>query len=385
MSEATTSPEPTVRPGERGRARRGASTGHRDSPAIWRYGRWLLWGALLLVPMYLPSDLLVIGVFSMAAAVAAVGLTILVGTAGQLSLGHAFFVAVGAYAYAFLAGSPTSGGDYEYIGLGLPTLLAAALAVTAAGVAGFLFSPVAARLRGLYLGVASIALVFIGEHLWKNLIPVTGGENGRAVAPLSLLGFELSGSQPSFSLAGVPFGSAERQWCLTLIALVIAAVVAQRVVRGRPGRALRLIRDSSAAAASMGINVAAYKALVFSFSSLFAGAAGVLLALAYQVISPVNFGLTLSLLYLAMAVIGGLGSIGGTVAGAVFVTAFPLLLDRFSSVLPFLAPTGSGGFDSRMLSQFVFGAAIVLVIILEPGGLAALGRRLTRRRRREAI
>ncbi|MBM6545360.1 branched-chain amino acid ABC transporter permease [Janibacter sp. YIM B02568] len=353
-----------------------------DAPRWWRLGRWLLLVPVLLVPFYAPADWLIIGIFSMAAAVAAVGLTVLVGTAGQLSLAHAFFIAVGAYTYAFLAGE--RGGDGSYTGLGLPPLLGAVVAVLAAGVAGFVFSPVAARLRGLYLGVASIALVFIGEHVWKNAVPVTGGENGRSVEPLAAFGFELSGENPALVVGGVPFGARERLWYLAVVALLVAVIMAHRVVRGRPGRALQLMRDNSSAARSMGINVRGYKALVFSFSSLFAGAGGVLLALAFQIISPINFGLQLSILYLAMAVVGGLGSVGGTVLGAFFVTALPLVLDKYSSVLPFLAPTGSGGLDAKMLATFVFGAAIVLVIVLEPGGLGTLMRRLRARLPRRA-
>src|SRR3954466_6119604 len=125
------------------------------------------------------------GLFAMSAAIGAIGLTLLVGTTGQLSLAHAFFVGLGAYGYSYLAGdsggagTPLSAPD----GLGLPPLLAGILAVLLAGLAGAAFSPIAARLKGIYLGLASIGLVFIGQHIMQNASAITGGFNGRDAAP----------------------------------------------------------------------------------------------------------------------------------------------------------------------------------------------------------
>lgn len=345
--------------------------------ALRRAAPWLLLLPLPAVPLYLDGSWLIIGILGMATAVGAIGLTLLVGTAGQLSLAHSFFVAVGAYTYAYLAGDP---GSPDVGGLGLPSALAAVAAVAAAGLAGLLFSPVSARLKGLYLGVASLALVFIGEHVLKNATPVTGGYNGRAVAPLEAGGFELSGGSPELWVLGVQYGGRERLWYLALALLAVAAVAAGRVVRLRPGRALQLMRDNPAAAGSMGVPVHRYKAAVFTYSSVFAGAAGVLTALAFEFIVPQYFTLQLSITYLTMAVIGGLGSVRGAVAGGVFVTALPLLLERSGGSLGFLAAPGSGGLDAAMLARFVFGGLLVLVLIWEPGGLAALGRRLARPR-----
>ncbi|MFI6985240.1 branched-chain amino acid ABC transporter permease [Embleya sp. NPDC050154] len=345
---------------------------------IRRIAPWLTLLPLSAVPLYLDGSWLIIGILGMAAAIGAIGLTLLVGTAGQLSLSHSFFVAVGAYTYAYLAGDPDAAG---VSGLGLPTVVAALVAIGAAGLAGLFFSPVSARLKGLYLGVASLALVFIGEHVLMNAKAVTGGYNGREVPVLSGPGFELSGAEPHFWVLGVQYGGRERLWYLALAALVVAVVCASRVARGRPGRALQLIRDNPAAAASMGVPVRRYKAAVFAYSSMFAGAAGVLTALAVEFVVPQYFTLQLSIAYLTMAVLGGLGSVRGAVAGAVFVTGLPLLLDRFSESLGFLAAAGSGGLDAAMFSRFVFGAAIVLVLIVQPGGLAALGRRLRGHRR----
>ena len=344
-------------------------------PALLRRGApWLLVLAMLPLPLYLDGSWLIIGILGMAAALGAIGLTVLTGTSGQLSLAHAFFLAVGAYGYAFLAGEPDEG--LAHTGLGLPPLLAAVLAVLLAGLAGLAFSPVAARVKGLYLGIASLALVFIGEHVLRNAESLTGGFNGRSVPALSIGGFELTGREPELVVLGVPFGERERLWYVAIVALVVGVLLARRVVDGRPGRALRLMRDNAAAAASMGVEVRRHQASVFVFSSLFAGAAGVLSALAFQYIVPQYFTLLLSVTYLAMVVIGGLGSVAGAVAGGFFVTGLPLVLEKFSGSMGFLAEPGSGGLDATMLARIVFGLAIVLVIILEPGGLAALGRRL---------
>ena len=336
---------------------------------------------LLVTPLYVDGSWLIIGILSMAAAVGAIGLTILVGTAGQLSLAHAFFIAIGAYSYAYLAGTPSESG---VSGLGWPTLLAAPVAVVIAALAGLAFSPVAARLRGLYLGVASLGLVFIGQHLLRNLVPVTGGSNGRSVAPLEVFGFELTGRNPAFDVLGVPFGPRERVWYIALITLILAMYLAYGIVRRRPGRALTMVRDNQAAASALGIHVQHYKASAFVLSSAFAGASGVLTALAFAYVVPQYFDLMLSINFLVMVLIGGLGSIGGAVAGAFVVTALPLVLDRVATGMGVLAPAGSGGYDATTVSSIVFGVLVVAIIILEPGGLAQLARRIralwTRRR-----
>jgi branched-chain amino acid transport system permease protein len=310
----------------------------------------------------------------MAAAVGAIGLTLLVGTAGQLSLAHAFFAAVGAYGYAFLA-APEDG-------LGWPPALAALGGIVLAACAGLLFSPVAARVRGLYLGVASLGLVFIGQHLLKNLKPITGGVNGRSVEPFSLFGFELTGSNPAFSVMGVPFGAQERMWYLALFSVVVAVYLASGIIKRRPGRALTMVRDNQSAASALGINVQHYKASAFVISSAFAGGAGVLTGLAYGYLTPQNFGLVLSINFLVMVLIGGMGSVGGAVVGAVIVTATPLLLASLAAGTGFLAEGGSGGYDAGTVSSILFGVLVVVLIILEPGGLARLGQRLWRRVRR---
>jgi branched-chain amino acid transport system permease protein len=332
--------------------------------------------ALVAVPLYVDQSWTIIGVFAMAAAIAAIGLTVLSGSAGQLSLAHAAFMAVGAYAYVALAGS----GDERYVGLGLPPLVAAVLAVLVSGLAGLAFSPVAARLRGFYLGVSTIGLVFIAQWVMKDAVRLTGGVNGRPVEPLTAAGFELSGSNPRhyLAIAGVPFGGTERLWYVTLLLLVLAILAAARILRSRPGRALKLVRDNESAAAAMGISVQYAKATAFILSSAFAGLGGVLFALASNFIGSGNFDLVVSMSYLAMVVIGGLGSVGGAVFGAAFVTSLPLLLNKFSDGLPFLAEPGSNGYTPGVVAQIVYGLIVVAVIIGRPEGVAGLVRGLRR-------
>ncbi|MFF6879845.1 branched-chain amino acid ABC transporter permease [Streptomyces sp. NPDC012474] len=328
---------------------------------------------LCALPFYLDAFWLRIGLFSMATAVGAVGLGLLSGTAGQLSLGHAFFLAVGAYGYVWLAGEP---------GPGLPTAVAAVLAVLLAGAAGGIFSPVAGRVRGIYLGVATLALVFLGHHVLLTADSVTGGFNGRSVPPLELGGFSFS-ADSELTLLGVPFGAEERLWYLGLALFAVTWFTARGLLRGRPGRALVALRDSETAAAVMGVNVSRYRSAAFVVSSMYAGLAGVMLALSFRRVVPDYFGLVLSVDYLAMIVIGGLGSVAGATAGAVFVTALPLLMTRYADQLPLVAAPGTtdGTVGPTEAARYLYGAAIVLILLFAPDGLHGLVRRLRARLR----
>ena len=238
-----------------------------------------LFVVLIALPLYIDEFWLRTGFAVSAAIVGAIGLNLLVGTSGQLSLAHSFFLAVGATTYTFLAGSSGGFGITKSVGLGWPPLLAACVAVLAAGLAGLIFSPIAARLRGIYLGVASLALVFIGQHVLNRWTSVTGGFNGRAVPPFSLFGFQFTSTDPQLYVFNVPFGQAERLWYLGLVVALGAYLVARNILRSRPGRALQTLRDSEVAASVMGVNVQGYKARIFMVSSMYAGLAGVLYAL----------------------------------------------------------------------------------------------------------
>jgi branched-chain amino acid transport system permease protein len=330
----------------------------------------------IVAPLFLDAFWLQVGVFAFAAMVAALGLNLLVGDAGQLSLAHSFFVAVGAYSYTLFASESGQVGVSTQAGWGLPPLVAVVLAVVAAGLAGLLFSPIAARVRGIYLGVASLGLVFLGQHVLFNAEALTGGFNGRDVPPLTVFGLTI--------------GEAASELWYVGLAVVVACWWFYRNVRAsRAGRALHAVRDGEVAASVMGVNVMRAKGSAFLVSSMFAGLGGVLLALAFRHIVPETFGVLLAVELMAMIVIGGVGSPNGTLAGALFVSSLPVILQRYSDALPFLSdsPAG-GGITSGIAARYCYGAAIVVVLLVEPGGLAALGTRLRRRlasRRRAAL
>ena len=335
-----------------------------------------LLAAALVAPFYLDAFWVQVGVFAFAAMVAALGLNLLVGEAGQLSLAHSFFIAIGAYGYTLFASPPGEAGGE--IGWDLPPLAAVALAVVAAGVAGLLFSPIAARVRGIYLGVASLGLVFLGQHILVNAERVTGGFNGRDVPPLTVAGFSFDDVPgETLHVLGVPFTRVEKLWYVGLVAVVLAWLYYRNVRASRAGRAMHAVRDGETAAAVMGVDVTRFKGTAFLVSSMLAGLGGVLLALAFHHIVPETFGVLLAIEYLAMIVIGGIGSPGGTLAGALFVSSLPVVLQRYSDSLPFVAesPTG-GGVTAGVAARFCYGAAIVGLLLVEPGGLAALARRV---------
>jgi branched-chain amino acid transport system permease protein len=338
-----------------------------------------LLAAAVVAPFYLDAFWVQVGVFAFAAMVAALGLNLLVGEAGQLSLAHSFFIAIGAYGYTLFASPPGEPGGQ--IGWDLPPLVAVALAVATAGLAGLLFSPIAARVRGIYLGVASLGLVFLGQHVLVNAEPVTGGFNGRDVPPLTVAGFSFDDVPGETLLVlGVPFTRVEKLWYVGLVATVLALLFYRNVRASRAGRAMHAVRDGETAAAVMGVDVVQFKGAAFLVSSMLAGLGGVLLALAFHHIVPETFGVLLAIEYLAMIVIGGVGSPGGTLAGALFVSSLPVVLQRYSDALPFVteSPTG-GGVTAGVAARFCYGAAIVGLLLVEPGGLAALARRVRSR------
>ena len=369
MSETTAVREPT---------RRNEAPRRDRSPGrlLRVLGLLALVVVLLVLPLYVEEFWLRTGFAVFGAIIGALGLNLLVGTTGQLSLAHAFFLAVGAVTYTYTSGEP-GGTANAYGGLGWPPVVGMVLGVLAAGVAGVLFSPIAARLRGIYLGIASLGLVFIGEHVLNTWTSVTGGFNGRLVPAFSVFGFGFAGNEsPELTIAGVPLGQAERLWYLGLALCVAACWFASNLIRSRPGRALQTLRDSEVAASVMGVDVRAYKAKAFLVSSMYAGLAGVLYALSIGSVAPESFGLTLSVQFLAMIVLGGLGSVAGSVLGATFVSALPLLFQQYAGSLPFIVNPGEPGIVASQAAAFLYGLAIVLVVLFEPGGLAGLARRL---------
>lgn len=334
---------------------------------------------LFAVPLYADAFWIQLLLVTLAMATAAMGLTLLVGVAGQLSLAHAFFMAVGAYTYAALASQP----DELLLGAGLPPAVAAVAAVLVTGLLGGLFSPISERLRGLYLGVASLGLVFLGQYVLTAWRGFSGGYDGRRIPTFELFGITFD-NQSGVVIAGVPFGRLEMLWLLAAIVFGVLLIGMRRLLRSRRGLEFSMVRVSEEAAEALGIDVRGAKRNAFIVSSLYAGVGGVLLALALQRVVPETFGLHLSVNLLAMIVIGGMRSAWGAVLGAMFVTALPMMLQRYSSVIPFIAPPGSGGVDAAILATYVYGVLIIVVLVVWPSGLAgmlsAIASKLRRRR-----
>ncbi len=333
----------------------------------------LLIVVILLVPVYLDAFWLQLGFAIIALAVGAIGLNLLTGTTGLLSMGHPFFMAIGALGYVVLSSPPTASSEGALVGLGMPPVIGMIGGVLLAGICGLLFSPISARLRGIYLGVASLALVLIGVHILNTAVALSGGFNGRPAPPFELFGLRFDYSDTPVVVLGVPFGRLEWLWYLGLVILALAWWFARNVLRSRTGRAMRLIADSEIAASVMGVPVTAYKGKVFLMSSLYAGMAGVLYALSIGSIAPQSFGMDLSLQYFAMIVIGGMGSVPGAIAGAAFVISLPLIVQSAAGVLPFIS-NDPGGVNAAQFAKYIYGAAIIAVLIFKPSGLAGLWR-----------
>jgi branched-chain amino acid transport system permease protein len=278
------------------------------------------------------------------AVVAATGLNILTGFTGQISLGNAAFLAVGAYSTAFLAGR---------LDLPFPVVIPAAGLVTA-GV-GMIFGIPSLRLKGLYLAVATLAAHFVVEFTASHWDSVTGGVNGISVPPPKLGAFTLTGDRHLY-------------WLLLPVAALLL-LFAKNLFRTKTGKAFVAIRDQDISAEVMGVNVFKYKLLSFGVSSFYVGVAGSLLAYQAGIISPENFPISVAIDQLGMIIIGGMGSILGSILGAVFITLLPELLrlatgglsESFPRLVDLFAPLRTG----------MFGLAIVLFLLFEPDGMAA--------------
>ncbi|MCW3817960.1 branched-chain amino acid ABC transporter permease [Micromonospora sp. DR5-3] len=318
-------------------------------------------------PFYVGPFWLQVGLTAMAYAVAAIGLAIQVGVAGQLSLAHAVFMGSGAYLYSFLGGASTG----QVTGLGWPPWLAALGAIVLTALLGALCSPISARLRGLYLGVASLGLVFIASHVMQRFGALTGGPGGREVPPLRLGPLDFS-DDTTWVIANVPFHQAEKLWMLGLAVLAGAYLVARRMVAGRGGLALHMMRDSEIGAAAMGITVWRYKASAFVIAAVYGATGGVLLALLTGWVVPESFGFDASVNLLIMVVIGGLGSIRGAIPGAVFVSALPLLIARQAQSIPLISGTGDSILGPGTLSTFLYAGLFIVTIMFASGGLDRL-------------
>ncbi len=310
--------------------------------------------AIFAVPLN-TADSYVLTVLATAAtaAIAATGLNLLTGYAGQISLGHAFFVGAGAFSGQVLGGQ-----------LGLPLVLWLPLSGVFAGALGLLVAPFALRLRGPYLAIVSLGLVYIGIYAARNLTPLTGGLNGTTVtAPVALGPIDFA------ALTIGPFGLTREQGMFILCWLVLALVllVTANIVRSRPGRAMQAIRDHDLAAEVLGVRRLPTMMNVFVVSSFFAGIGGGLLGVLLQYIRPENFGLDLSIQYVAIIVIGGLASVWGPVLGALFIGLVPVIAIWLAGFLPFISKPGQQeGVSVSGFGLIVYGLLIVRVPVVPP-------------------
>ncbi len=293
--------------------------------------------------------------------VALIGLNVLTGYTGQISLGHGAFMAVGGYTTAILMT------DH-----GMRDLWTILIAAVVAGTAGFLFGLPALRLTGLYLALATFAIAVSTPAVLKKFEGFTGGGSGKnlfgvkeltgGIAPVHVLGWKLNFNNWLYYL------------CWT-VALVLYAV-AWLLLRGRTGRAFRAVRDSETAALSSGVSLAKYKTLAFGVSAAYAGIAGSLYVIANAFVNPDTFPVQLSIFLLVGVVVGGLGSLAGLIAGAVFIEFIPMWGQDIDAVIPNWLPlVGHVNTKSPGAPAVVFGAILIALMFLLPTGFAGLWQR----------
>ena len=317
-------------------------TSYRDSQALLRYpvGRTaylLLLLALLAIPWVLPKYYVGEISYLFIMCIASLGLMVLVGYTGQVSLGHSAFIAIGAYAHTWL------------IGHGVPLVLSMVLASCITGAIGLVIGLPAIRVSGLYLAMVTLAFAILTEHVIGHWTSVTGGFSGLSVGNPLVAGFNLGGLRPFYYL------------CLAVLVLVLAGLV--NLLRARTGRAFMGVRDSEAAAYSLGIWVAGTKVLAFVVSAMVTGLGGALLAHHVRFLTPEGFGLIMSLELVLMVTIGGLGSLRGAILGAVLISMLPTFISRIKPMLPDQIAKQFG------LETFVFGLVLALFVLFEPKGL----------------
>lgn len=338
--------------------------------AIWNTPakRWSTL-AILLVALYLPftlnRDLLGLATLVVVYAIGGIGLNILSGYAGQISLGHAVFMGMGAYTAAVLGGSPTS----VLRGYELDLLIWLPMAGIVPAVVGWLFAPLAARVRGLYLAILTLGLLFVGEHVFKEAYWMTGGSGvGRPPANTSLLGIDVYSRR---TILGQDIAAIGSFYFLVLLVFIALALMARNLARSRSGRAFSAVRDRDIAAEVMGVSLLNAKRLAFTVSSFYAGIAGALLTVVVGFTTPERWNLLLSIDLLAVVLIGGVATTTGPIIGAAFVVLMPRLIENFAGSIPFISTTVGGGgiFDVFQFQRLLFGAMIVLFLVLEPRGL----------------
>jgi len=307
----------------------------------------------LVVPLALDQYYLSILNLIFIASVGAIGLNILVGYTGQISVGHGAFMSVGAYTAANLA-----------VRLDLPFWLSLPLGGLMAALIGAVVGIPSLRIKGLYLAIATLAAQFIIEWMINHFTWISGG-------------IQASIEVPRPTLFGHEIASQREMYFFLLVFVVLAVVGALNLARSRIGRAFVAIRDQDIAAHIIGIDVFRYKLLAFAISSFYAGVTGVLYTYYLGIANYEQFQIGVSIEYLAMIIIGGLGSVLGSILGAVFITLLPIVIrwtmESFGGLL----------FSQQVLLNLIpnlrlilFGLLIILFLILEPEGLNRLWRNI---------
>ena len=336
--------------------------------------------------------------------IGALGLNILTGLAGQVSLGHAFFMGVGAYTAAWLGAAPG-----PLLGLGLPIWVWLPAAGIVAAIIGVIVGPTAVRVRGLYLAFVTLGLVFVGIYFFRNWSSLSGGaEIGREFPPLQFKLWKSDEPLVDFTSDGPWFGfelfREAKTYYLLLGLLIVFVLLAKNLQRTRVGRAFQSIRDRDIAAEIMGVDDFRYKLIAFGVSSFYAGVAGALLASFLSRTVPERWDLFLSVQFIAIVLIGGAGVVSGTLLGSVFVIALPRIVEDFTrwlaeyvqagnGIFVWLADlfmsTGSGdfglintspgvapGLSVAQLNQVLYGLLIIGFLIFEPLGLYGIWLRI---------
>jgi branched-chain amino acid transport system permease protein len=383
------------------RQRPGLIGDYRYDTAIFRSGVQRFWFVVFLVVIvylglesrpdsalpqlgffHLGPDTMILAVTAMFASIGAIGLNIVTGYAGQVSLGHAFFLGLGAFTAAILGGveqtrevldiaSNTMVEQKLLVGFELDMIIWLPAAGLVAALAGLIVAPVATRVRGLYLAFVTLGLVFLGLHVFREARQLTGGFGfGRPTAEASLLGFRLDLDGNVF---GVMMTKEQKLFFFGLILLAVMGLAAKNLARSRIGRALSAVRDRDIAAEIMGIPLGRYKLLAFTISSFYAGIAGALLWAVFGRLLPEDFNLLLSIEYIAMVLIGGVATISGSIMGAVFIVFLPKFV-QFLAGLPGVdlvisSKVGVGVFDVFQVERILFGLLIIGFLIFEPLGL----------------
>jgi len=298
---------------------------------------------MFLVPFYANSYILYILNMIFISSIAAVGLNILTGFTGLISLGHGAFIGVGAFATGYLA-----------MNYGMNFYFAIPLAALITAIIGIIFGLPSLRLKDLYLSIATLAAQFILEFIFIRAESFTGGVNGMPVASPRIFGIEIN-NDFRFYFFAYSFA-------------IIMITVAKNILRTKIGRAFISVRDNYIAAEAMGVDVFKYKLLSFGISSFYAGIAGSLWAYYVQFITPEHFTITVSIQYLSMIIIGGLGSLLGSIFGTIFIVILPEILRHIVDLLSGVAPFLKQIFPA--IREAFYGLVIILFLLFEPEGLA---------------